>query len=373
MSFSWLTFCIFTIYLSTGKNKPMESIIAQRIKNSRLHKGLSLQEVADKVGVSKQMISKYEKGESMPGSDKLISLSKLFNQKIDYFFRKSEVEIGEINFRKRSTFGTKKVNALKEEIRIRIENYLYIENILNLNHTFLHPLSDFKIEKEADIITAASSVKKFWNIGEDSLYNIIELLEEKNIKVIEVEDDTNKFDGLATIVDNLYHIIVIKKNSSVERKRFTLLHELGHLILNFSDTDEKMQEKFCQQFASEMLLSADNLVFEFGEHRSSVSSVEVINVQKKYGISFPAIVYKLGEQNIISKSRIENFYKKINFNPDFKKMFNASRYEGSEYSVRFENLVLRAVSEELISVSKASSILQLSMTEMKTDLNLNIG
>lgn len=86
----------------------MEAIIGQRIKNSRVHKSLSLQDVADNIGVSKQMVNKYELGKSVPTSDKLIALSKLFNQKIDYFFRKPEVTIGEISFRKKVSLATKK-------------------------------------------------------------------------------------------------------------------------------------------------------------------------------------------------------------------------------------------------------------------------
>ena len=109
----------------------METVVAARIRNSRIQKGYSLQEVAEKIGVSKQMINKYEQGISMPTSEKLIAFSKLFGQKVDYFFRKPEVEIGEINFLKKSKFSNKKVNALKEEIRVQIENYLYIENICN--------------------------------------------------------------------------------------------------------------------------------------------------------------------------------------------------------------------------------------------------
>ena len=40
----------------------MKTVVAARIKNSRIQKGYSLQEVAEKIGVSKQMINKYEQG-----------------------------------------------------------------------------------------------------------------------------------------------------------------------------------------------------------------------------------------------------------------------------------------------------------------------
>ncbi|REC56268.1 DNA-binding protein [Chryseobacterium piscium] len=351
----------------------MKSSVAQRIKNSRIHKGFSQQEVADHLGVSKQMISKYEMGKSLPESSKIIKLSKLFGQKPDYFFRKAEVEIGEISFRKKSSLGTKKVNALKEEVRICIENYIYVENILGIQIAFENPLKDFKIKSEKDITTAADLVKEKWNIGSDAIYNIIELFEDKHIKVIEVDDDSSKFDGLATIIDHKFGIIVISKNMNVERKRFTLMHELGHLLLDILQHDEKVQEKLCNLFASEMLLSTANIIEEFGRQRSSITATETQNVQRKYGISFRAIVFKLEQVGIISKINYVNFYKKINFNPEIKKIIDFSRYQGTEKSDRYENLVLRAVAEEHITVSKASSLLRKQMCEIKEKLDLNIG
>lgn len=350
----------------------MESIIGRRIRNSRAHKGLSMQEVADNIGVTKQMISKYEKGKSIPNSEKLIALSKLFQQKVDYFFRKPEVIIADINFRKKSKFGAKKVNSLKEEVRIHIENYLFIENICGVNGTYHNPLQDFIIDEEKQVKEAAKKLRNFWKIGQDAIHNIIDLLEDNNIKVIEVDDETGSFDGLATVIDGVYHIIVIAKSMPIERKRFTLLHELGHLLMPISKLDEKQQEKFCNVFASEMLLSEDNVITEFGISRSRVLFEELKNVQEKFGISISAIVYKLGETKILSQERVKKFYQRLNFEPNLKKEVEKTRYEGLEHSNRYENLVYRAVSEELISISKASSLLQISLEELKNKLTANI-
>jgi transcriptional regulator with XRE-family HTH domain len=68
----------------------MNQILSFRLKNARLKNGLSLQQVADQIGVSKQMISKYEKGFSMPTSAMLIRLATLFEVKIDQLFQKPD-------------------------------------------------------------------------------------------------------------------------------------------------------------------------------------------------------------------------------------------------------------------------------------------
>ena len=350
----------------------MEAIIGQRIKNSRVHKSLSLQEVADNIGVSKQMISKYEQGKSVPTSEKLIALSKLFNQKIDYFFRKPEVSIGEINFRKKSTFSNKKENALKEEIRIQIENYLYIESTCNVVAVLKNPLQNCPINSDFDIKNAVATLRTEWNIGQDAIHNIIDLLEDNHIKVIEVEEEQGNFDGLATVIDDKYHVIVINKNMQIERKRFTLLHELAHLLLPIGALDTKQQEKYCNAFASEMLLSEQNAKNELGENRSRISFEEFKKIQQKYGISISAVVYKLGSCEMMSQDRVKKFYMSLNFDKTLKTLVEQTRFDGDERSNKYENLVYRAVSEELISMSKASSLLQISLEDLKNKLSVNL-
>jgi Zn-dependent peptidase ImmA (M78 family) len=59
------------------------------------------------------------------------------------------------------------------------------------------------------------------------------MLEDNFIKVVEVDKPLD-FDGLSAFVDNKIPVIAVNKNFPIERKRFTLLHELGHLLLSFS-------------------------------------------------------------------------------------------------------------------------------------------
>lgn len=332
-----------------------------------------MQQVADNLGISKQMVNKYELGKAMPTSDKLIALSRLLDQKVDYFFKKPEVVISDISFRKKSRFPAKKINAIKEEIRIKIENYLYIESICNQRESFINPLQNQVCLTKEDSKNAANALKEAWDIGGDAIHNIVDLFEDHQIKVIEIDEDSKEFDGLATVIDNKYHIIVVARSMPVERKRFTLLHELGHLLLQIDETDLKQKEKLCDVFASEMLLSEQNAKNEFGTSRSSITLEELKNIQEKYGISIPAIVYKLGNSKIISNERVKSFFMKLNSNQEFKSSMLASRFEGNEHSIRYENLVFRAVSEELISMSKASSLLQIGMNELINKMTERIG
>ena len=61
--------------------------IADRIQNLRKAKGISQEELADKVGVSRQAVSKWESEQSVPDLDKVIIMSEYFDVTTDYILR----------------------------------------------------------------------------------------------------------------------------------------------------------------------------------------------------------------------------------------------------------------------------------------------
>lgn len=335
----------------------MNSIVSKKIKSGRKLRSLSQQKLADEIGVSKQMISKYENSISIPSSKVLIELAKALQLNVDYFFTPPTVELGTINFRKKSKLTTKRLEAIKEEVKLKLSNYLEIENILNIDNEFDISIQKRKLNAKPDIERIVKEIREEWQIGFDPVHNITQLLEDQEIKIIEIAEADNLFDGMATIIDEKYAVIVINENFPIERKRFTLLHELGHLILDIPDCDLKEEENYCNLFAAEFLFPLSNVFKEFGKNRRSVAIQELIEAQKKYGMSIQAIMYRLLNADIISSNQLSNFYRQINSNKELKKVIDKERFETPEFSHRYKQLVYRAYSQELISASKAASLL----------------
>lgn len=61
--------------------------IAERIQNLRKLKGVSQEELADKIGVSRQAVSKWESEQSLPDVEKIILLSEYFGITTDYLLK----------------------------------------------------------------------------------------------------------------------------------------------------------------------------------------------------------------------------------------------------------------------------------------------
>lgn len=336
----------------------MKDIIAKRIKSARNLAGFSLRELSDKmVGiVSHNAIRKYEMGLMMPDSKVLLALANTLNVKTDYFFRPYEVSIKNIEFRKKSKLLVKEANSIKEKVTDSISNYIELEQFLNLTVLFINPLQNIQISNGEDVELAVNLLLNDWKLGFNALPNVVELLEDKEIKVIEIDDNDN-FDGLSGWANTDIPVIVINKNFPVERKRLTALHELAHLLLVFNENVEhKEREKLCHRFAGAILMPRDTFIQELGSSRRDISIPELIAIKETYGISMQAVMARAKDLGVITEDRFLRFRFWLNKDSNRRKEIGFGEYIGREHSARFKQLLYRATSEELISMSKAANL-----------------
>ena len=347
----------------------METTFAQRIATARKMAGLSMDELASLSGLSKNAISRYENGVMKPDSSNLIKLSKALNVKVDYLFRKPTVELQEVAFRKKAKLGSKAIDSIKYRVIDRLERYLELENLLLVDNHFTNPIADININDFQDIEVAADTLRQVWNLGLNPISSVIEMLEDNFIKVVEV-DEPIEFDGLSSFVDNKIPVIVVNQNFPIERKRFTLLHELGHLLLSLNQnfTDKEI-ENACSRFAGAILIPKSKLILELGYSRKLIYLQELAEIQKEWGISVRALMYRSKDLEIISQTKLTEFYFKINKAPHLKVQVDEQRYNSAEVSYRFNQLLYKGLAQELISFSKASVLSAQSVTALKTSLN----
>ncbi len=336
----------------------MNQIFADRFKSARVLNGLSLQDLADQLGnlVTRQALHKYEKGDVIPDSKMIRLLSNVLNVQPDFFFCETKVELGAIEFRKLKRLPAKDEYRIIEAVRDKLARYLELEEILSINVDFVNPLTNLSaITSFDEIEAAAQTVRERWGIGTCAVSNTIELLEDHHIKVVEVEAG-DSYDGMQTWVNGNIPVIAINKDKvkSADRKRFTVLHELGHLLLPLEGLPEAVKEKYCHQFAAALLLPKEAAIAELGLSRTKIMIPELGSIKKQYGISMQAIVMRAKDLNIVSESYSKQFFflvKQMGW-----KVSEPVEYFGEESSNRFEQLVFRALAEELITTSKAASL-----------------
>ena len=323
--------------------------------------------------VSKQAISKYESAKMMPNSTVLIALASALDVEPDYFFRPFTFDLDEfqVSFRKKSNTSVKDVNALKVRIQAEVERYLEVEEILGKQGSNIPQWEAIILSKPGQMRKLAKRLRDEWHLGYDTIGNVQDMLEAHGIKVI-CTDAPSGFDGVSGVVNGKDYIVVLNKNQAhVERRRFTALHELGHLLFDswFAPSlTVREKEKLCDFFASDMLLPSCVVqgIFSPGE---KISTSEVRQLQLVYGISFDAIMHKLHDIGIVNDSKYRTFCIRKNNDEAWKRFVQATLYQEG-FTSKFETMVYAAAAKELISTSKAASLLHTTVSTVRKNLNV---
>lgn len=338
----------------------MSSFNPDRLKTARLLAGLSLRELEQAVlsKVSYAAINKYEKGLMQPDPGTVLRFAEVLNVTAGYFFERSTVQLGEINFRKQRSLGAGDVEQIKEIARGKVERTMEAEQLLHLSTPFQNPIGKRQLKDKAKAEEMAEIVRSEWGLGSRPIANVIEMLEENEVKVIEIKAP-EEFDGLSTYVNDRIPVAVINESFTIERKRFTAMHELGHLLMNIRLTSETDKESACHRFAGAMLFPQTAVRKQLGEKRSQISMGELVAIKEEYGISLQAAMRRALDLNIISQAAYKQFFMKLGGN---KKEVGLGAYKGEEKSYRLLQLVFRLFAERVIGIEKASSLTGMSVS-----------
>jgi len=347
------------------------SLFGTRLRQARQMAGFSLRELSDRIGgaVSHNALAKYERGEMMPDGTLLIALSEALDKKPEFFFRKMQEPIQAVEYRNAHQLGEKEARTIRFKAQDHFERYLEIESLLGLKNAFANPLGKAVFSTSAGMEDAAQHVRKQWKIGQDPILNFTQTLESHGIKLFEVEAP-DAFEGFSGWI-NAHPVIVLNFQKNTLRKRHTLSHELGHLLLKGHLGPSLQEDVVVRRFGAAFILPEKAFKDAFGGHRESLALEELIELKAVWGISISSIIMRAKELGLISQALYRRFWDdhgdawaKARREP------GDDRYAGREESKRFFSLVHRAIAQQEITRSKAAALLDINLDELREQINI---
>lgn len=334
----------------------------QRLAGARKMSGLSLRALSERMRkvVSYQTLNNWEKGKGgeLPEMPVLQALASALSVRLDFFFEPIRAEIAQPEFRKRkSKLKVKEEGSLLEQAQIGLDRYLELEEIAGASTKVANPLQGWPVQRVEDAEAAAEWLRDEWDLGGNPIPQVVEMLEERGIRVLEADAPVS-FDGLAAWAGDIPFMLVNRKVKDTCRLRFTLLHELGHLLLEIPEAVEpKEVERLCNRFASALLFPAEGFRAHFGERRRHITLQELISLKEEWGVSIAALAYRAKDLGILSEDGHRRF--SINLGQRGFKKEEPGAYAMAERPQRFRQIALRSFAEEIISGTKAASLLNL--------------
>ena len=247
-------------------------MFSERLRLARKRSGLSLRALSSRIEsmVSAQAIGKYERGQMMPSSTVAIALAEALDVSMSYLLSPSSVSVESVEFRKEASTKAKERAAVEAEVLDNVDRYLQIEEILGIGDSSREEQGgmsyDVRIVEDAE--DGAMSLRAAWSLGSGPIPDMTELLEDRGIKVLKLRLP-GSVDGLTCHVRRVdgddVPVVVCSDEKSIERQRFTIAHELGHMVMDMPP--EVPEEMACHRFAGAFLVPGDELMRGVGRHR----------------------------------------------------------------------------------------------------------
>ena len=337
-------------------------MIGERLKRFRLARGMSLDDLEASIDglVSKQALSKYERGKMQPKATTLNRIAAALGVKSAQLWGEPACHIEWVAYRKRTRLGKKEQEQLQGFVAEALEKRVLLQERMGERNNLEISIQGFLVHKLKDTEQAALTLRQQWNLGIDPIANLVGVLEDHFIHIIEV-DASETFDGISAVVrdkdkDVLATAIATRQGTPGDRHRLNIVHELGHLALKLSEGVD--EEKAAFRFGAAFLAPAEHLRGEVGEKRSSIQLEELLYLKRRYGMSIQAILFRLRDLEVITASHYKRWCMDIN-KLGWKKQEPIEI--PTEKPERFYQQVFRALSEGVIGVQEADQLLNTTL------------
>ena len=284
-----------------------------RLKKARIYRGLTVAELAERVGCQRQTLSMYEIFKSQPTDKTTVArLAQELDFPVKYFYEHPNASaFGTVYFRSLLTTNKK----YRSEQIVKMD---YLSQIYSLLQDYV-AFPEFESLDLPDNVTpeqAAYALRDAWGLGRGPVDNLISVVEQHGILVTSFSTSTNDVDAFSQFmaaVDTPTYIIAYSNNkTSAARIHFDIAHELGHICLHewsediedISKEEFKLKEREANDFAAAFLLPEET--FRKDAERGPQTITYYKQLKKKWKVSIAAMIRRSEKLGIISTDDYQN-------------------------------------------------------------------
>ena len=277
---------------------------------ARRYRRLSQAEVAATASLNQGHYSRIENGlvPEGPSADSVERIARALRFPADFFYQDDglvglPLSVHPMN-RKKASVSEGALKQVHAELNIRLIHLRRYARAVDLEPTLPRP--QFDVDEGGGPQEIARKIRMAWSIPDGPLENLTDYCERAGIVVAWCEFDA-PIDGVTMMVRDLPPCIFLNSRAPADRMRFSLAHELGHVIMHRVPTHHIEEE--ANAFAGELLLPARDLRRAVLGQRLTL---DWLARQKAYWrVSMAFLLYRAGDLDLITRHQSEYLWRKI--------------------------------------------------------------
>ena len=280
------------------------------LRLARQFRGFHQKELAELVGVDAAYLSRSENGALEPSSLIVSKCAEALRVKKTFFefgHRPAGLPLSfHSMWRKRQSVSQREIDRVLADANIRALHLRALMPSIVFQPELVLPHYE-PSEYGDDCREIAKLVRRAWSAPPGPLHNLTDYVERAGTFVFHADLDKIDVDGLSLRLPGLPPIIVLNRHLPADRMRFTLAHELGHLIMHLIPSPD--MEKEANAFASGLLLPADDLRPYFRGRRIDVQLLA--RLKPEWRVSMAALLYAADELGYLGPGQKQFLWKKF--------------------------------------------------------------
>lgn len=345
-----------------------------QIKSIRDQVGLSQEELGKRINVTRQTLAAWESGERAPTVAQLGLIARALGIPLNLLLNEEPETESTLLFRADDPDCL--TPTLRSILAKRASDYASVEKMTQEQGVVPESRPIGESNNAHFIEQMAMHIRSWLGAGETtSLGDVLSLLENRGLKVISYPLG-QKMAGFSAYTEKWGAVIVVNDSEPTERKCFTALHELGHLIFHrpeysvpyASKGRNDPRERAANHFAGAVLLPKEVIESELYlyQQRNWIPEPLLCDIKRRYWVSMRTILIRAQQVGCITREQMGKQLGVLN------NKYGRDR-EGEELPApqrlnRLERLVFSALIEEELTTSRAAEILSIPVPEVRNQL-----
>jgi Zn-dependent peptidase ImmA (M78 family)/transcriptional regulator with XRE-family HTH domain len=267
---------------------------------ARESRGMTQKELAAELKIDQGHLSKVENG-LVGVSDELIEkLSKVLRYPNNFFCEIFRIYAPGLPFyRKHKTLSHRDLSVIIATSNIRRN---HVEKLLRSVETVNTLIPDLYADDMGSPEDIARAVRQYWRLPPGPVPDMTKAMEDAGVIVFDCQFDTRFFSGMSLPTQEVNYIVFINGTMPGDRMRFTLAHELGHILMHQIPTSNMEEE--ADRFASELLMPS----FDIRSQLYKITLDRLATLKRYWKVSMAAILQQARRLNRITEHKYRSLW-----------------------------------------------------------------
>lgn len=279
------------------------------LRLARQRRGFQQTEAARLLGVDQSLLSRMENGLVEVRTEIVAKAAQVYDLPIGFFEQREPVYGAPVSvhpmWRKKADVTARELDCVIAELNFRIMHLRKFFEGAEIKNTSDVPRMD--IEEYGDPEKIAAMVRAHWRIPSGPVRNLTTLVEKAGALVAHSSLGDASISGVTFSVPGMPPLIVLNSEQPADRMRFSLAHELGHMVMHRFPTPDMEQE--ANAFAVALLMPTADIRPYFVGRRIDLALLA--SLKPEWRVSMAALLMRAHKLSFLSENQYRYLWKQI--------------------------------------------------------------